>query len=412
MQTPARRRKVTKLSALKSQPAKRSAEVSNKASKPEVNPFKQVLEILSKQIREGLPVLISTLPRGTFQIIQPNRIPEQFFRSYQRDYHLEDRLTWLAIQNRKVVTSSGAMSADSRFVKYFIGGNGYAYAAAAPLTSPVLDGYPGALQVYRTLEEGDFSAEDLRKLADVARQIDAAIAKARPSRRLTNFEPHIRLTPRPQARFFVFDEHGKQVFKHADFDVFDSQLQTYLREEAQMRLTKLNGRPSTGDRVQLPDSRGDLWSFKCSTFDKYPALGDGSYVVIAMHPTCAEWAVVRPMDVSADEEMSRLVPALKFMRTEFHRGPTLGEIAKQVHLSPFHFHRRFAELFGLTPKHYLLECQITETKVQLMSRRKELVQIAKDCGFAHQSHFTSRFKQATGLTPTRWRRLSLDHKYH
>jgi AraC family transcriptional regulator len=37
-----------------------------------------------------------------------------------------------------------------------------------------------------------------------------------------------------------------------------------------------------------------------------------------------------------------------------------------------------------------------------------LSEIAKECGFAHQSHFTSRFKQATGLTPTRWRRLAAD----
>jgi AraC family transcriptional regulator len=35
-----------------------------------------------------------------------------------------------------------------------------------------------------------------------------------------------------------------------------------------------------------------------------------------------------------------------------------------------------------------------------------LAEIATACGFAHQSHFTSRFKQATGLTPTRWRRFA------
>jgi AraC family transcriptional regulator len=79
-----------------------------------------------------------------------------------------------------------------------------------------------------------------------------------------------------------------------------------------------------------------------------------------------------------------------------------------VHLSPFHFHRRFAELLGLTPKHFLLECQIYEAKMQLLSKKKDLAQIATDCGFAHQSHFTSRFKQATGLTPTRWRRAAID----
>jgi AraC family transcriptional regulator len=99
------------------------------------------------------------------------------------------------------------------------------------------------------------------------------------------------------------------------------------------------------------------------------------------------------------------------MQAEFHRSPTLNEIAKTVHLSPFHFHRRFAQLLGITPKHFLLECQIHEAKTQLLARKKSLAQIATDCGFAHQSHFTSRFKQATGLTPTRWRRLATEaHK--
>jgi len=54
-----------------------------------------------------------------------------------------------------------------------------------------------------------------------------------------------------------------------------------------------------------------------------------------------------------------------------------------------------------------MECQINECKKQLLARQKDLVKIASDCGFAHQSHFTSRFKQITGLTPTRWRRMAL-----
>ncbi len=65
---------------------------------------------------------------------------------------------------------------------------------------------------------------------------------------------------------------------------------------------------------------------------------------------------------------------------------------------------------GLTPKHFLLECQIQEAKTELVTRNKPLPQLATDCGFAHQSHFTSRFKQATGLTPTRWRRLAAERR--
>ena len=88
--------------------------------------------------------------------------------------------------------------------------------------------------------------------------------------------------------------------------------------------------------------------------------------------------------------------------------PTLDEISSKAHLSPFHFHRRFSELLGQTPKHFLLSCQIQQARRMLMERKVRLANIAAECGFAHQSHFTSRFKQASGLTPTRWRRLATE----
>jgi AraC-like DNA-binding protein len=274
----------------------------------------------------------------------------------------------------------------------------------------VIDGYPGALHVYRTAEQGDFSPEELRQLGEVAKEIDDLIEQARVARRNGVAEPDVSLTPRPAGRLFVFDANGQQIMPGSDFPTLDARLRELMAEESRARLNKLNGQLVTADRVQLPDSRGDLWTFRAVTYARYPAVGEGSFVVFAMQPSCGEWGNVRPADVQADQEMARLIPALKFMRAEFHRGPTLGEIAKQVHLSPFHFHRRFAELLGLTPKHYLLECQIQQAKVELLARKKELAQIATDCGFAHQSHFTSRFKQATGLTPTRWRRLATDTK--
>jgi AraC-like DNA-binding protein len=113
---------------------------------------------------------------------------------------------------------------------------------------------------------------------------------------------------------------------------------------------------------------------------------------------------LRASDFAADPELARLVGAMQFMHQEFGRGPSLSQIAETVHLSAFHFHRRFTELLGITPKHFLLECQIFQAKRTLMSGDQDLAGIAKSCGFAHQSHFTSRFKQATGLTPTRWRK--------
>jgi hypothetical protein len=40
------------------------------------------------------------------------------------------------------------------------------------------------------------------------------------------------------------------------------------------------------DRLQVPDSRGDLWTFGVITYKSYPALGDGSYVIFSLQPDC------------------------------------------------------------------------------------------------------------------------------
>ena len=107
-------------------------------------------------------------------------------------------------------------------------------------------------------------------------------------------------------------------------------------------------------------------------------------------------------------ELARLVPALGFMEKEFPHMPTLAAIATSVHLSPFHFHRRFTNC-SASRRNSSCSSARSRRKVELAEGKKPLAKIAKDAGFAHQSHFTSRFKQATGLTPTRWRRL-LTHR--
>jgi AraC-like DNA-binding protein len=88
----------------------------------------------------------------------------------------------------------------------------------------------------------------------------------------------------------------------------------------------------------------------------------------------------------------------------YARQPSLNELAESVHLSPFHFHRRFCECTGTTPKHLLLDCQIELAQKELRSGVASMQQIAAACGFSHQSHFTSRFKQATGMTPSQWQK--------
>lgn len=387
-----------------------------RSEKGDVLPFRALFDSLCQAIPCELAFATSSLPRGSLQIVQPPKVNDAFLKAYGKEFHRHDRMTWEAIAQRKVVAARQCWPSDFESSAFFVGllqPNGLRYAAAAPLSEPVLEGYGGAIEVYRTAEQGLLSEEELTRLGEFATEFDAAIARARKARRpghslsKASAEPSP-LAHRPSVRQFIFDQHARPRLFADAFNQLDASLRHAMLDAAHQRLGQLNGKQSNGDRVSLPDSTGELWHFRVIAHHNYPALGDGPFVFFCLSPECNQWGALRSSDFAADAELSRLVPAIKFMQEEFHRGPTLHEIAKTVHLSPFHFHRRFTEQLGITPKHLLLDCQIESAKRMLVAREKELAAIATACGFAHQSHFTSRFKQATGLTPTRWRRVALE----
>jgi AraC-like DNA-binding protein len=383
-----------------------------KSAKGETLGYSQLLEQLRAQLNAAEAMIVTSLPRGSLQVAQPQRLPEPIVRGYGREFHSLDRVTWCAIERNQAVRGGDCWPKNqyetARYVSEFMGANGFRFVAAAPLEAPVFQGYPGALHLYRTAEQGAFKEDELAELTKIARNIDTAIAQTRASRKPKALVETEQLKRRSRQRTFIFDQKLQTVSVGADPKTLDDRLQQQMIQVARQRLDHVNGKAVVGDRVPMPDSHGDLWVFRVVTHRTYPALGDGPFVFFCLQPGVNDWSVLRPADFQADAELSRLIPAIRFMEQEYHRGPTLGEIAKQVHLSPFHFHRRFTELLGITPKHFLLDCQIEEAKKQLLAREKDLAEIATSCGFAHQSHFTSRFKQATGLTPTRWRRFATE----
>jgi AraC-like DNA-binding protein len=370
----------------------------------QTNP-RQLLEQLRKTVPAAQGLVITTVPRGGLQVLQPSTVPETLVKSYTTSLHMEDRLTWQSVLKRKVQRVNDAWSSkeleSSAYFREWLQPMGLAFAISVPLASPVLDGYPGAVHLVRTTDQGEFSSSEAQKLAEVASQFDERTTAARASRKNCAVIPGVQ---RPTARLTILDQAFKPRNSAGETD---ETLRQQMVDHARRRLQHLNGDAYLADRVMLADAHGDRWPYRAVTFKSYPALGDGPFSFFCLQPDCGEWGVLKPTDFQADAELARLIPALRFMQAEFHKGPTLVDIARTVHLSPFHFHRRFTELLGLTPKQFLLDCQIQLAKAELISGEKELVQIARECGFAHQSHFTSRFKQATGFTPTRWRRMAL-----
>ncbi|HWE04615.1 MAG TPA: AraC family transcriptional regulator [Tepidisphaeraceae bacterium] len=376
--------------------------------------MRTLLENLKKSVPFSGGLLISVVPRGGLQIAQPAHVPEALLKSYSRGFDMEDRLSWQTIFKGKPLRASDVYGRDeldeTSYVQDLLQPQGYKYALALPLAAPVLEGYPGVVHVFRAATEGDFTGKEIEALMGVIHQFDAKRQGARNGKNRSSNLNQQTAGDSAAVAFAIVDGKLKSQYNAAGLAALDHHLRDQMLDHAKRRMHQVNGHGPTTDRIQVPDSHGDVWVFRLISFKKFPALGEGSYTFICRQPACTDWGQVKPQDFQADSELSRLIPAIKFMQQEFSHGPTLVDIAKEVHLSPFHFHRRFTELLGLTPKQYLLDCQIHEAKTELLAREKELSQIAKDCGFAHQSHFTSRFKQASGLTPTRWRRMMNDRQ--
>jgi AraC-like DNA-binding protein len=365
------------------------------------------LEQLRSHANFAQGLVLSTLPRGGLQVAQPLNVSEGIVKAYTDGLHAQDRLTWQAIVRNEPVRASDAFANDeqSAYVQKVMQPLGVKYALALPLAGPVLEGYPGAVHFFRTADQGDFTAEDVRALQRGVQIFEVDLGQVRLARR--GDEDAGAALARPPVSITVVDNNLNAHTPANAWNRVDGALRNNIVEQAKRQFASLNGTEVHLDRINLPDSHGDQWVFNRVVYKSYPALSDGPVTFFCLQPDCADWSSVKATDLQADPEVSRLMPAVRFMHAEYSRGPTLAEIAQQVKLSPFHFHRRFTELLGMTPKQYMLACQVHQAKTELLAGRKSLAQIAKDCGFAHQSHFTSRFKQAAGLTPTRWRRMAL-----
>jgi AraC-like DNA-binding protein len=81
------------------------------------------------------------------------------------------------------------------------------------------------------------------------------------------------------------------------------------------------------------------------------------------------------------------------------------ELARECRLSSAHFPRAFRRSAGMAPHDdWLIEQRIVLSKKKLRDDRRSLSDVAAECGFTDQSHFTRMFNRIVGVPPGAWRR--------
>jgi AraC family transcriptional regulator len=82
----------------------------------------------------------------------------------------------------------------------------------------------------------------------------------------------------------------------------------------------------------------------------------------------------------------------------------VAHLCALVQRSEAHFSRAFKRTFGESPHVFLVRRRVELAAQYMLTTHASLSDIALRCGFADQAHLCKQFRQATGQTPSGWRR--------
>ena len=81
----------------------------------------------------------------------------------------------------------------------------------------------------------------------------------------------------------------------------------------------------------------------------------------------------------------------------------VAALARQAHVSPGHFSRRFKEAFGESPHQYVLTRRVERAQELLRNTELSVSEICLEVGFQSLGSFSSAFHRVAGMTPTAYR---------
>jgi AraC family transcriptional regulator len=102
-------------------------------------------------------------------------------------------------------------------------------------------------------------------------------------------------------------------------------------------------------------------------------------------------------------QLGRLQGVLEWIGENLSNELSNAELAERAGVSESHFRRIFQEAMGMTPHRYVLRLRLERVHELLTRTSFSIARVAAQCGFNSQSHMTSCFSSAYGITPARAR---------
>lgn len=109
------------------------------------------------------------------------------------------------------------------------------------------------------------------------------------------------------------------------------------------------------------------------------------------------------MDTQEILNYNRVAEAITYIRQNFRRQPSLEEVARNVHLSEYHFQRLFSEWAGTSPKKFLQYISLEHAKDLLAGEQATLSDAAYETGLSGTGRLHDLFVSIEGMTPAEYK---------
>lgn len=122
---------------------------------------------------------------------------------------------------------------------------------------------------------------------------------------------------------------------------------------------------------------------------------------------CSLWMLVydRHLPFASAEEKTdhRIRSMLQFIASNYHRNIGVEQIADSAGISKRECFRCFKRQLNSSPNIYLLQFRMNRAAELIRMTDYKFNQIASQCGFSSATYFTTKFKEAYGISPKAYR---------
>lgn len=100
-----------------------------------------------------------------------------------------------------------------------------------------------------------------------------------------------------------------------------------------------------------------------------------------------------------------LAASVAYIENHLEEELSIESLASIANVSPRHFRRIFHSIYGTSPVKYINTLRLQTARRLLASTDLPVTEIALRCGFCDGNYFSSKFKEATGMNPSSYRKL-------